>query len=111
LISSHCAVQETKEDTYNLKIGTTKDSLSRSALVAKSALFLYPSTGGILTLTAMVGGVVTIVSDEVSDYYQARWLGKADEAPIFNPAAVAATRALGGLRRLWLKFDATPQDI
>jgi hypothetical protein len=58
----------------------------------------------------MVGGVVRTVSEEVSDYYQARWLGKADEAPIFNPAAVAATRALGGLRRLWLKFDATPQE-
>jgi hypothetical protein len=25
------------------------------------------------------------------DFYQARWLGEADEAPIFNPAAVAAT--------------------
>jgi hypothetical protein len=58
----------------------------------------------------MVEGVVTTVSEEVSDYYQTRWLGKADEAPIFNPAVVAATRALGGLRRLWLKFDATPQE-
>jgi hypothetical protein len=58
----------------------------------------------------MVEGVVTIVSEEVSDYYQACWLGKVDEAPIFNPAAVAATQALGGLRRLWLKFDATPQE-
>jgi hypothetical protein len=58
----------------------------------------------------MVGGVVTTVSEEVSDYYQVRWLGEADEAPIFNPAAVAATRELGGLRRLWLKFDTTPQE-
>jgi hypothetical protein len=39
----------------------------------------------------MVEGVVMIVSEEVSDYYQARWLGEADEAPIFNPAAVAGT--------------------
>jgi hypothetical protein len=58
----------------------------------------------------MMEGVVTTVSEEVSDYYQARWLGEVDKAPIFNPAAVAATRALGGLRRLWLKFDATPQE-
>jgi hypothetical protein len=56
----------------------------------------------------MVGGVDADVSMKESDYYQARWLGEADEAPIFNPAAVAATRALGGLRRLWLKNDATP---
>jgi hypothetical protein len=31
------------------------------------------------------------ISTEVSDFYQARWLGEADEAPIFNPAAVFAT--------------------
>jgi hypothetical protein len=43
-------------------------------------------------------------------FRQARWLGEADEAPIFNPADVAATGALGGFRRLWLKFDATPQE-
>jgi hypothetical protein len=110
LISSHCAVQATKEDTYNLEIGTTKDSLLRSALGAKSTLFLYHSTGGILTLTAMVGGVVTIVSKEVSDYSQALWLGEKDEAPLIYPEAIAATRALGGLRRLWLKIDATPQE-
>jgi hypothetical protein len=58
----------------------------------------------------MVAGVMETVQTDVSDFYQARWLGEADEAPIFNPAAVAATRALGGLRRLWLKFDATPQE-
>jgi hypothetical protein len=56
----------------------------------------------------MVGGVAADISTKEPDYYQARWLGEADEAPIFNPPAVAATRALGGLRRLWLKFDATP---
>jgi hypothetical protein len=39
----------------------------------------------------MVVGVMEIVHTDVSDFYQARWLGEADEAPIFNPAAVAAT--------------------
>jgi hypothetical protein len=73
-------------------------------------LFLYNSTGGILTLTAMVGGVVMTVSEEVSDYYQALWLGEKDEAPLIYPDAIAATKALGGLRRLWLKIDATPQE-
>jgi hypothetical protein len=58
----------------------------------------------------MVGGVVTTVSEEVSDYYQALWLGEKDEVPLIYPEAIAATRALGGLRRLWLKFDATPQE-
>jgi hypothetical protein len=56
----------------------------------------------------MVAGVMETVQTDVSDFYQARWLGEADEAPIFNPTAVAATRALGGLSRLWLKFDTTP---
>jgi hypothetical protein len=56
----------------------------------------------------MVGGVDADVSKEVTDLYQARWLGEADEAPLFNLATVAATRALGGLRRLWLKIDAMP---
>jgi hypothetical protein len=58
----------------------------------------------------MVAGVMKTVQTNVSDFYQARWLGKADEAPILNPVVVAATRALGGLRRLWLKNDATPQE-
>jgi hypothetical protein len=58
----------------------------------------------------MVAGVMETVQTDVSDFYQARWLGEADEAPIFNPAAVAATRALGGLRRLWLNINATPQE-
>jgi hypothetical protein len=58
----------------------------------------------------MVAGVMETVQTDISDFYQARSLGKVDEAPIFNPAAIAATRALGGLRRLWLKFDATPQE-
>jgi hypothetical protein len=58
----------------------------------------------------MTIAIMETIATEVSDFYQARWLGEADEAPIFNPAAVAATRALGGLRRLWLKFDTTPQE-
>jgi hypothetical protein len=45
----------------------------------------------------MVASVMETVYTEVSDFYQARWLGEADEAPILNPAAVASTRALGGL--------------
>jgi hypothetical protein len=57
----------------------------------------------------MVAGVMETVQTDVSDFYQACWLGEADEAPIFNPAAVAATRALGGLRRLWLNINAMPQ--
>jgi hypothetical protein len=63
-----------------------------------------------LSNSAMERGADAEVSTDVSDFYQACWLGKADEAPIFNPAAVAATRALGGLRRLWLKIDATQQE-
>jgi hypothetical protein len=58
----------------------------------------------------MERGADAEVSTDVSDFYQARWLGEVDEAPIFNPAVVAATRALGGSRRLWLKIDATPQE-
>jgi hypothetical protein len=58
----------------------------------------------------MVAGVKEIVQMDISDFYQARWLGEVDEAPIFNPVAVAATRALGGFRRLWLKIDAMPQE-
>jgi hypothetical protein len=45
----------------------------------------------------MIGGVVTTVSEEVSDYYQALWLGEKDEVPLIYPKAIAATRALGGL--------------
>jgi hypothetical protein len=58
----------------------------------------------------MVGGVVTTVSKEVSDCYQDLWLGEADEAPLIYPEAIAATRALGGFQRLWLKIDAMPQE-
>jgi hypothetical protein len=47
----------------------------------------------------MVTGVMETVQTDISDFYQARWLGEADKAPIFNPTAVVATRALGGLRR------------
>jgi hypothetical protein len=54
--------------------------------------------------------VMEAVQTDVSDFYQAHWLGEVDEAPIFNPAAVAATQALRGFRRLWLKIDATPQE-
>jgi hypothetical protein len=56
----------------------------------------------------MVRGVDAEVSKKVLDYYQALWLGEKDEAPLIYPEAIAATRALGGLRRLWLKIDATP---
>jgi hypothetical protein len=45
----------------------------------------------------MVRGVVTTVSEEVLDYYQALWLGEKDEAPLIYPEAIAATRALRGL--------------
>jgi hypothetical protein len=58
----------------------------------------------------MVAGVMETVHTEVSDCYQAIWLGEADEAPLIYPEAIAATRALGGLRRLWLKIDATPHE-
>jgi hypothetical protein len=39
----------------------------------------------------MIVAAMETISTEVSDFYQARWLGNADEAPIFNPAAVDAT--------------------
>jgi hypothetical protein len=58
----------------------------------------------------MVVNIVEAVSKEVTDYYQALWLGETDEAPLIYPEAIAATKALGGLRRLWLKLDATPQE-
>jgi hypothetical protein len=57
----------------------------------------------------MVVSVVEKISTEEPNYYQALWLGKADEAPLIYPEAIAVTRALGGLRRLWLKIDAMPQ--
>jgi hypothetical protein len=52
--------------------------------------------------------MMVIVHTEVSDYFQALWLGEKDEAPLIYPDAIAATRALSGLRRLWLKIDAMP---
>jgi hypothetical protein len=58
----------------------------------------------------MVAVVMETVHTEVSDCYQALWLGEADEAPLIYPEAIAATKALGGLRRLWLKIGATPQE-
>jgi hypothetical protein len=58
----------------------------------------------------MVAGVMETVHTKVSNCYQAFWLGEADEAPLIYPEAIAATRALGGLRRLWLKIDATPEE-
>jgi hypothetical protein len=57
----------------------------------------------------MVVDVVKVVCKEVTDYYQDIWLGEKDEAPLIYPDAIAATMALGGLRRPWLKLDATPQ--
>jgi hypothetical protein len=58
----------------------------------------------------MAGGVNAEVSKEVPDYYQALWLGEKNEAPLIYPDAIAATRALDGLQRLWLKIDATPHE-
>ena len=58
----------------------------------------------------MDAGVVATGHKEGQDYYQALWLGEEDEAPLIYPKAIAATRALGGLRRLWLKIDATPEE-
>jgi hypothetical protein len=58
----------------------------------------------------MTVAVMEAVPTDVSDYYQTLWLGEKDEAPLIYPEAIAATRALGGLRRLWLKIDATPQE-
>jgi hypothetical protein len=56
----------------------------------------------------MVVGVVEAVHTDVPDYYQAVWLGQKDESPLIYPDAIAATRELGCLRRLWLKIHATP---
>jgi hypothetical protein len=39
----------------------------------------------------MTIAIMETIATEVSDFYQACWLGGADKAPIFNPAAVAAT--------------------
>jgi hypothetical protein len=58
----------------------------------------------------MVIGAFETVSTNVPDYYQTLWLGEKDEAPLIYPDAIAATKALGGLQRLWLKIDATPQE-
>jgi hypothetical protein len=58
----------------------------------------------------MVVNVVKTISTEVSDFYQAHWLVEVNEAPLIYPEAIAATRALGSLRRLWLKIDAMPQE-
>jgi hypothetical protein len=58
----------------------------------------------------MTVAVMETVQTDISDFYQARWLGEAGEAPLIYPEAIVATRALGGLRRLWLKIDATPQE-
>ena len=43
-------------------------------------------------------------------HYNDQWLGEIDEAPMIDSRNIAATRALGGLKRLWLKIDATPEE-
>jgi hypothetical protein len=58
----------------------------------------------------MVGGVDADVFKDVTDYYQALWLGEQDESPLIYLDAIATTKTLGGLRRLWLKIDVTPQE-
>jgi hypothetical protein len=58
----------------------------------------------------MIVAFMETVHTEVSDYYQALWLGEKDKAPLIYLDAIAATRAMGSLQRLWLKIDATPQE-
>jgi hypothetical protein len=57
----------------------------------------------------MVVDVVAVHTD-MPGYYQALWSGEKDEAPLIYPDAIGASRTLGGLRRLWLKIDATPYE-
>jgi hypothetical protein len=55
----------------------------------------------VLNQAAMGAGVVETVSTKEPDFYQALWLGEKDETPLIYPDPIAATKALGGLRRLW----------
>jgi hypothetical protein len=58
----------------------------------------------------MVVDVVEAIHKELPYCYQALRLGEKDEPPLIYPKAIAATRALRGLRRLWLKIDAMQQE-